>query len=98
MITEARIKELEFVKNLLLKDIEKTVAAADTIKDKLTSEVLISLTYLNMFSDHIKERPTFSTVEDGWKFMNDIKTVIEKVYYVSHYIVRFKESLEQKKA
>lgn len=97
MLTEEQTKDLEFCRDLLLDDIKKTVAESEAIKAKLTSEVLISLVYLKIFSAFMQEKGEFTSIEESWKFMNDIKTVIEKVYYVQHYIVRFKESLEEQK-
>lgn len=93
MLTQAQTEDLEYCKKILLLEIDKITQSAEPLKARLTSEVLISLIYLKTFSAYIQEKQ-FDNLEDSWKFMNDIKGIIEKTFYVKHYVMRLEESLK----
>ena len=97
MITEEQTKDIEFCKTMLTKEIEKIKINSDSIKEKLTQEVLVSIIYLKIFSDYLQEKK-FENLEEAWRFMNDIKGIIEKTFYVNEYLKRISESLQEKKS
>lgn len=94
MITENQTKKLEYIKNILTSRIKRIILDADALKDKLAEEVNISLVYLEIFSDWLQEKK-FETIEEAMRFMNDIKGIIEKIFYVDNYLNRVRESMKK---
>lgn len=84
-MTEEQTKDIEYVKGSLILEIDNVVINSDKVKSELTREVLISIIYLKIFSAHLKEK-RFDNLEEAWRFMNDIRGIIEKVFYVSNYL------------
>lgn len=93
MITEEQNRDIEFCKKILIDEIVKIVSLSDKLKEKLTSEVLMSVVYLKIFSAYTQEKK-IETLEESFNFMNSIKGVIEKIFYVNQYLQRLTESLK----
>ena len=91
MITEKQLQRMEFCKKVLSGQIDTMIINSDKVKNKLTDEVLMSIAYLETFYDYLKEK-NFENTADCWKFMNDIKGVIEKIFYVDNYLKRVEQS------
>lgn len=85
---------IEYVKDILLNDIKKATLQAEKFRSKLPKEVLISVVYLQIFAAYLKQKK-FKNLEQAWQYMNDIKGIIEKVFYVNNYITRVKESMQE---
>lgn len=90
-ITEEQLRDIEFVKKAILEAAKKTQEKSEQLRQQLTSEVMISVVYIKFFSAYLQEKK-FETLEDAWRFMNDVKGIIEKVFYVNHYLERVEES------
>lgn len=93
MMTEENTKDIEYIKNGLLDEISKMKGRAATLKG-LPREVMISVIYLKIFSAYLSEKK-FESIEEAWKFMNDIKGIIDKIFYVNHYLDRVGEYLKK---
>lgn len=91
MITIEQNQDIEYVKASLISEIEKVTTNSIPLKEQLTHEVLISIVYLKIFSAYLQEKK-FENLEEAWKFMNDIKGIIEKIFYVNHFLYRLKHS------
>ena len=85
---------IDYIRGILLDDIKKTTIQAEKFRVKLPKEVLMSVSYIQIFAEYL-EAEKFKTVKQAWQFMNDIKGIIEKVFYVSNYIKRVKESMKE---
>lgn len=93
MITEEQTQDIEYCKKTLINEVEKINIISDKLKEHLTHEILISIIYLKIFSAYLQEKK-FENLEEAWRFMNDMKTIIEKIFYVNSYLLRKKESLK----
>lgn len=91
-MNEQQAKKVEFVRETLISKISEVVATSERLNGKLITEVLISITYLEIFSEYLKKQK-FESIEDAWRFMGDIKGIIEKVFYVDNYMQRVIESM-----
>lgn len=94
--TEEHIRDIEFVKTTLINVIKRTQEKSEKLQEHITSEVMISIIYIKIFSSYLQTKK-FGTLEEAWRFMNDVKGVIEKVFYIEHYLSRVEESLKTKK-
>lgn len=97
MLTADQTRDIEYIKKTLIKKIDQMVVDSDKIMDKLTPEVYMSVIYLKIFSAYLQEQ-NFTSLEEAWKFMNDIKGIIDKTYYVNFYLERVNDHLKIKKA
>lgn len=95
-MTEEQTSDVEFVKQALIAKISDVVALSAKLKDKLITEVIISIVYLKIFSAYLQEKK-FDNLEEAWRFMNDTKGIIDKVFYVDNYMLRVIESMEKSK-
>lgn len=96
MMTDEQKKDVNDVKEMLIKKISDIVEVSNKIPNGINQEAVISITYLKIFSAYLKEKK-FESLEDAWKFMKDIKGIIEKCFYVNHYLIRLMESIEESK-
>lgn len=96
MLTEQQTSDIAYVKKHLIEKISEVSVDYDILKEYLTHEVAISIVYLRIFSAYLEEQK-FGTLEEAWRFMNDIKGIIEKLFYVSNYIIRVKEARAEEK-
>lgn len=92
-ISAEQKKDIQYCKDILISEIDKVTTASDKFKDKLGSEIIMSLIYLKIFSSYLQQKK-FKTIEEAWIFVNDSRTIIEKVFYVNNYLHRKQESLE----
>lgn len=97
MLTQDLIQEIEYCKKTISADIEDILKASDIIKNQLTKEVLISLSYVRIFSAYMNNKK-FENIDEAWIFMNDIKGITEKIFYINHYIKRVYDSHKQAQA
>lgn len=95
MITEEQRNDAEFCKNLLIAEIEKVRINAGLLKDHIEPDAMIPIIYLKMFSAYLSEKK-FESLEDAWRFMVDIKGIIEKISYVNSNFGRISESIKAK--
>jgi hypothetical protein len=99
-LSPEEIKDIEFVKNIIIKDIKKAAADTERLKEKLrknnNNEIFISVIYLKMFSASLQEKK-FSTVSEGWKFMEHAGAIFQKIMYVNHFLLRIEESKQVNK-
>lgn len=94
MLTEEQSADIEFCKKLVLSQINKIKEDSEKVKDKLISEVLLSIIFLKIFAAYLEEKK-FENLEKAWRFLNDdIKGIIEKCFYVTHYLERINESMK----
>lgn len=91
-LTQEEKNDIQYCKDVLITDIEKISEKASKLK-KLDQEIKISIIFLKIFSSYLKNKK-FRNIESAWKFMNDIKGIIEKVLYVKHYLARVQESIK----
>ena len=96
MITQEQTQDIEFCRKKISAEIKKIEINSDKFTGKLSQEVLVSIVYLKIFSAYLQEKK-FENLEESWRFMNDIKGIIEKVFYVNQYLLRVEESLIAKK-
>lgn len=94
MLTEEQKNEIEFAQTIYIQQVKECTDNADKIKHHLTNEVLLSVSYLKMFRWWL-EAQKFDNLEHAWRFMNDIRGIIEKIFYVNQYIYRKSESLNE---
>lgn len=88
-------KDIEYVKGILIPKIKSVTESTERLKQKLTAEVLMSAVHLRIFSAYLEQKE-FVNVEDSWRFMNDdVKGVVEKIFYITHYLDRVKEAIEE---
>lgn len=91
MITEEQKQDVDYCAKLLIEEVSKIVINSQAINKPLIPEVRMSIIYLKIFSAYLQEKK-FESLEEAWRFMNDIKGIIEKIFYVNHYLTRIKES------
>lgn len=91
MLTEEQSQDIEFCRDNIISEISSVLVNSDKLKHLLTKEVMISVVYLRIFSAYLQEKK-FDNLEEAWRFMNDLKGIIEKVFYIAHYFERLKES------
>ena len=87
MITEEQSKNVAFCKNYLMEEIRKVVTNSNNFRDSLTGDIIVSIVYLDIFSSYLQDKK-FDNLEEAWRFMQDIKGIIEKVSYVNNYLGR----------
>lgn len=93
-LSQEEKNNIEYVRGIILGDIKKVTILAEKYRVKLGKEILMSVVYLQIFAAYLKQKK-FKNLEQAWQFMNDIKGIIEKVFYVSNYIERIKESMKE---
>lgn len=93
MLTEDQTRDIDFCKNFLIKEISHIEEDYEKLKDKLTGETMVSIIYLKIFSAYTKEQK-ITTLEESFKFMNDMKGIVEKISYVNSYFKRVKDHLK----
>lgn len=96
MLTQEQNEDLDYCKKILTSEIDAVINNSEPFKARLSSEILISIIYLKTFSSYIQKQQ-FDNINEAWKFMNDIKGIIEKAFYVKHYILRLQDSLKSPK-
>ena len=93
-LTTEQTQEIDFCKKTLMGFISTILKDADSIKSELSAEVLITIVYLKIFSAYL-EKQQFESLEEAWRFMNDIRGIIDKIWYVDGFISNVKQSLEE---
>lgn len=93
-ITEEQTKDIDFCKKTIQGFISKMFEDANKVKVNLSAEVWVSVVYLKIFSAYL-EKQNFQTLEEAWRFMNDIKGIIDKVWYVYSYIDNINISISE---
>lgn len=94
-MTEEQIQDISFCKKTMITLIEEIIINADKVKSEITQEVWVSIIYLKFFSVWVPTQK-IDTIDESWKFMNDIKGIVEKIFYVSNNLKRIKQSIEEK--
>lgn len=84
-LSQEEKNNIEYVRDFILQEIKQTTLMADKVRVKLPKEILVSVVYLQIFASYLKKKK-FKNLEQSWKFMNDIKGIIEKSFYVTNYI------------
>lgn len=97
MITEEDEKEVELCKSILIVEIEKIKINSDKLKDYIKPDVMIPISYLKIFHSYLNEK-RFENIEDAWRFMNDIRGIIEKISYVNSNFQRIEEHVKGQKS
>lgn len=96
MITEEKDNDIQYCRNMIIDEIKKMVVNTDAVKSQLSPEVLISIVYLKKFSSYLQDKK-FETIDESWKFMQDLNGIVEKIFYVNNYLLLIKRSVEHKK-
>ena len=91
-LTTEQNKDIDFCQKVLLGIVSKAVEDAEKVKSSLSAEGLVSMVYLKIFAACLKEQK-FENLEEAWRYMNDIRGIIEKVWYVSSYIDNVNQSI-----
>lgn len=95
MITKEENEKIEYCRKMIIDEIQKMVINTEFFKQHLTPEVKISVIHLEIFSSYLKPKK-FDTIEESWRFMEDLNGIIEKVFYVNNFLLHIKKELEKK--
>lgn len=92
-LSKEEAEDIEFCRKMIMAEIKKVTARSYKVKDKLGPEIITSLIYLKIFASWLSVK-TFRNIEEAWQYMNDIKGIIEKVFYISNYVYMIEESMK----
>lgn len=93
-LSQEEFEDIEFCKKMILDEIQKVTVRSYKVKIRLSKEVLTSLIYLKIFASYLKTKK-FRNVEEAWRFMNDLKGITEKVFYISNFVYRIEQSMQE---